>query len=251
MSIIRSPRPDANFYVLDKSISEDETLSWAARGLLVFLLGKPDNWRISVEHLKRQTVNSAKPTGRDGIYSLLMELMNAGYIRRTAARDDMGKMAGYDYFVSENRLFASPRTHEPVTDSPCPAEPYTAETTLISIEDKQELNLTNSCPQQADDGCKFRFADIRDAYNRICAPTLPACRADTAVRKAQVKKMVDLEFNGKKPFREHGIAMWESYFRDCLTNKHWCGENDRGWRADFDFVTNTKNAIKLLERICG
>ena len=251
MSIIRSPRPESNFYVLDKSISEDETLSWAARGLLVFLLGKPDNWRISVEHLKRQTANSAKPTGRDGIYSLLMELMNAGYIRRTPVRDESGKMAGYDYFVSEHRLFESPRTAEPITDSPCPAEPYTAETTLTSIEDKQELKETNSCPQQAGDGHKFRFADIRDAYNRICSPTFPACRAETAARKAQVKKMVDLEFNGKKPFREHGIAMWESYFKDCLTNKHWCGENDRGWRADFDFVTNTKNAIKLLERICG
>ncbi|MOA45801.1 hypothetical protein D3C78_1682370 [compost metagenome] len=61
--------------------------------------------------------------------------------------------------------------------------------------------------------------------------------------------MVDLEFNGKTPFREHGMAMWESYFNDCLTNKHWIGQNDSGWRADFDFVTKPKNAIKLLERL--
>ena len=109
----------------------------------------------------------------------------------------------------------------------------------------------SSCRQEAGDGYRFRFSEIRDAYNRICAPILPACRADTAIRKAQARKMVDLEFNGKRPFREHGLPMWESYFRDCLTNKHWIGENDRGWRADFDFVTNPKNAIKLLERICG
>ncbi len=109
----------------------------------------------------------------------------------------------------------------------------------------------SSCRQEAGDGYRFRFSEIRDAYNRICAPILPACRADTAIRKAQARRMVDLEFNGKRPFREHGLPMWESYFRDCLTNKHWIGENDRGWRADFDFVTNPKNAIKLLERICG
>lgn len=107
------------------------------------------------------------------------------------------------------------------------------------------------CPQQAEDGHKFRFADIQEAYNRICSPALPACRAANASRKRQVKQMVDLEFNGKRPFREHGLAMWESYFKDCLTNKHWIGENERGWRADFDFVTQPKNAIKLLERVCG
>ena len=106
------------------------------------------------------------------------------------------------------------------------------------------------CPQQADDGHKFRFAEIQEAYNRICSPALPACRASNETRRRQVKRMVELEFNGKRPFREHGLAMWESYFSDCLTNKHWTGDNDRQWRADFDFVTNPKNAIKLLERVC-
>lgn len=118
---------------------------------------------------------------------------------------------------------------------------------------KQESNqeVKPSCPQQAEDGHKFRFADVQEAYNRICSPTLPACRAATPARRQQVRQMVDLEFNGKRPFREHGLQVWESYFADCLTDKHWIGENDRGWRADFDFVTKPKNAIKLLERICG
>lgn len=107
------------------------------------------------------------------------------------------------------------------------------------------------CPQQAEHGHQFKFSDIQASYNAICAPILPACRTMTDKRKRQVRRMVDLEFNGKRPFREHGIGMWESYFRDCLTNKHWIGENDRSWRADFDFVTKPDNAIKMLERICG
>lgn len=116
-------------------------------------------------------------------------------------------------------------------------------------DNKQENN--QPCPQQAENVHQFRFAEIQEAYNRICSPTLPSCRAASARRRRQVKVMVDLEFNGKRPFREHGLGMWESYFRDCLTNKHWVGDNDRGWRADFDFVTKPDNAIKLLERICG
>lgn len=115
----------------------------------------------------------------------------------------------------------------------------------------QEPEDQKPCPQQAENGHQFRFAEIQETYNRICSPTLPSCRTMTDKRKRQVKRMVDLEFNGKRPFREHGLSMWESYFGDCLTNKHWVGENDRGWRADFDFVTKPDNAIKLLERICG
>lgn len=107
------------------------------------------------------------------------------------------------------------------------------------------------CPQQAADGHKLKFSQIRDCYNRICSPTLPACRADTDARKRQVSKLVNLQFDGVKPFREYGMEFVERFFADCLTNPHWTGSNDRNWRADFDFVTNEKNAIKLLERICG
>lgn len=132
----------------------------------------------------------------------------------------------------------------------CNLEESGLKTNQEPITNNQEP-FKSPCPQQAEDGHKFRFAEIQEAYNRICSPTLPACRAANDARKKQVKRMVDLEFNGKRPFREHGLAMWESYFADCLTNKHWCGDNDRSWRADFDFVTNSKNAIKLLERVLG
>ena len=132
---------------------------------------------------------------------------------------------------------------------------------LTNVETNAEQNVNHTdtdtdtdkraCPQQAENGHQFKFSDIQSAYNAICSPSLPACRVMTDKRKRQVRRMVDLEFNGKRPFREHGIGMWEGYFRDCITNKHWTGENDRGWRADFDFVTKPDNAIKLLERICG
>lgn len=120
MSIVRAPRPKSGFYILDKKIAEDDRLSWAARGLLIFLLVKPDNWRVSVEHLRKQTESARIATGRDGVYALLLELEQAGYIRREQARDEEGRMAAAEYLVSE-----SPLTAEPYTD-----EPSTAETTL-------------------------------------------------------------------------------------------------------------------------
>jgi len=132
MAIIRGSRPDSNFYVLDKSISEDDRLSWAARGLLVFLLGKPDSWSVSVEHLQRQTANSAKPTGRDGIYAIMSELMAIGYVTRVQKRDDSGRMSGHDYVVAET-------VTTPLTALPLTVEPLTANTTLVSTDTNQVL----------------------------------------------------------------------------------------------------------------
>ena len=134
MSIIRAPRPEGNFYLLSKTISEDGRLSWAARGLLVFLLGKPDHWEISVAHLRGETAASAKPTGRDGVYGLLQELINAGYVQRHQGRQDNGLLGEINYLVSE-----SPLPAQPLPASPDTAQPYTANPTLVSIEGKQGL----------------------------------------------------------------------------------------------------------------
>lgn len=134
MSIIRAPRPEANFYMLSKSISEDARLSWAARGLLVFLLGKPDHWAVSVTHLRNETSKSSKPTGRDGVYGLLQELIIAGYVQRRQDRLGSGLLGETHYVVSESPLPASP-----YTAAPLPAQPYPANPTLVSIEGEQGL----------------------------------------------------------------------------------------------------------------
>ena len=139
MSIIRAPRPEGNFYLLSKSISEDRRLSWAARGLLVFLLGKPDHWEISVAHLRGETATSGKPTGRDGVYALLQELINAGYVQRNQGRMDNGLLGEINYLVSETPLPA-----QPLPASPDTAQPYPANPTLVSIEGKQGLNKPTS-----------------------------------------------------------------------------------------------------------
>jgi len=92
------------------------------------------------------------------------------------------------------------------------------------------------------------FKAIQEAYNSICPPTLPACAVMSEKRKRQIKAMCEIDFMGTKPFRK-GIEVWRQYFTDCLTDRHWCGDNARGWTADFDFVTKPANAIKLMERM--
>ncbi len=135
MSIIRAPRPEANFYMLNKSISEDARLSWAARGMLVFLLGKPDHWEVSTHHLISQTEAClGKASGRDAVRGLIKELEQAGYLQISMARSEGGEFGGRVYTVSES----------PATDYPAPVEPSPVNPPLVSIEVKQVLNSAST-----------------------------------------------------------------------------------------------------------
>lgn len=146
--ITRAPRPKSNFYLLDKAISEDRRIGWAARGILIFLLGKPDNWTVSPAALVNETKDAFRSTGRDGVYAALKELKQAGYLRTVGARNDGGVFAGADYIVSEQPhtenpdTVDSPDTEKPDTDTggaPHTGLPDTANPTQVSIEAKQGL----------------------------------------------------------------------------------------------------------------
>ncbi len=148
MAIRRAPRPDSNFYHLDKAISEDSRLSWAARGLLIYLLGKPDDWEVSVAHLTKQTAQTAKHSGRDAVLGLLAELEEAGYVSKQSKRSDgqqpedgkkkikRGAFCGIDYLVSEN---GAPSPISPRPDLTAPVQQAPVNPKPISIESYQVL----------------------------------------------------------------------------------------------------------------
>lgn len=117
----------------------------------------------------------------------------------------------------------------------------------------KDKELKSSCDQRAEshgqiNGSGLSYTAIQETYNRICVPTLSACRSLSEKRKRLIKTMVNVEIDGMRPFREHGLPFVEAYFVDCLKNAHWTGSNDRGWKADFDFLIRSDNAIKVLEK---
>lgn len=152
MAIVRSPRPVGRYVVLDKAISEDGRLSWAARGLLVYLLGKPDNWSVRVAHLIAQTMGARIATGRDGVYSLLGELIEAGYVERREQARDGGAFGEATYVV-----YDSPCTAEPDTAGPHTAAAHTAEP-----EPSKEVKATS--PDKTKDGSKAKRAEPREVF---------------------------------------------------------------------------------------
>lgn len=146
----------------------------------------------------------------------------------------------------------SPANHQQPTGNQ-PASRHNKE--VLEIQEEDQKLLRKPAKASLDDGVEkgsrtaaVPYAEIQAAYNSICPPTLPACAVMNEQRKRQIKQMGEIVFMDSKPFTK-GIEVWRQYFTDCLTNQHWCGNNDKGWRADFDFVTKPKNAIKLMERM--
>src|SRR5438132_1119565 len=100
--IRRCPRPTTGYYVISNEVSSDPRLSWPARGMLTYLLAKPDHWAVSVANLVNQTTEAVGiPSGRDAVYTVLRELMITRYIKRVQKRREDGTMAGVEYIVSE------------------------------------------------------------------------------------------------------------------------------------------------------
>lgn len=100
---------------------------------------------------------------------------------------------------------------------------------------------------------KVDYEEIMRSYNELCAGKgkLIGCDTMNAERKRLIDKALELKISGEKPFQEYGIEYWRAYFSICPNDTHWCGVNDRGWRADFTFVLKEKNIIAALEKNNG
>ena len=102
---------------------------------------------------------------------------------------------------------------------------------------------------------KAPVTDIYDAYNEVLGDKLPKALILTDSRKRDIaarwNELLNTEHKGKLRYSgiEDGLHWWKRLFAKVTLNPHWVGENDRGWRADLDWIINKKNFIKVLEYV--
>ena len=102
---------------------------------------------------------------------------------------------------------------------------------------------------------KAPVTDIYDAYNEVLGEKLPKALILTDARKRDIaarwNELLNTEHKGKLRYSgiEDGLHWWKRLFAKVTLNPHWMGENDRGWRADLDWIINKKNFIKVLEYV--
>lgn len=96
MTFFRTVKRESPFVQIDKELVNDSHISAKAKGIMMYLLSKPDGWKI----YEKDIVNHMKD-GKDSISSGIKELVERGYIHRELDKSESGKFAGYNYTVYE------------------------------------------------------------------------------------------------------------------------------------------------------
>ena len=144
MAIIRQKRKD-RFLVVDNKIIEDKRLSFKARGLLIYMLSKPDDWKFWTSEL-------VKRSAKDGISSIrtaLKELETAGYLTRKRERSSKGTFTSQDWILTDKPTF-QPQVEKPHVDKPQVEKPHVDNHTLPNTDFKPNTDIPNTNKLLAD-----------------------------------------------------------------------------------------------------
>lgn len=86
---------DNPFVMIDRRPIENPALSWRAKGILTYLISRPDNWIVRLGDLVKRS-----PDGVYAVRSALKELTKAGHLTRKEEREN-GKFKQYVLMVHE------------------------------------------------------------------------------------------------------------------------------------------------------
>jgi len=165
MSIIRKGNKHSNFVVLDKEGIENPNLSWKAKGLLAYLVSRPDNWHVYIEQLANVGTD-----GRDSTSGGIKELIEAGYIVRQRLTEN-GKFAGYDYTVYEVAIKAESVNGETIYGKPVNGETVNGKTTANKEVSKQAIKETKK--EKKEEISSFSENNLPEAVKEIRANIVP------------------------------------------------------------------------------
>lgn len=85
----RRRKRERNYVTIENSMFHDERISWKAKGLLGYLLTKPDGWKVRIKDLMKHS-----PEGEKAIRTGLKELEEFHYLTFYRTKHPDGKFAG-------------------------------------------------------------------------------------------------------------------------------------------------------------
>ena len=85
-----------NFTAIPNTICNDSNLSWKAKGILLYLASKPDDWKFYMNEIKLKATD-----GKSALQSGIKELEDFGYLVRDRSFDDNNKFNGYNWILQD------------------------------------------------------------------------------------------------------------------------------------------------------
>lgn len=120
---------------VSNKVVRDASLSWKARGIFLYLWSQSDNWNFYVSEIERHSVD-----GRESLQNGLKELETAGYLVRSVKFDEVKKIKGMEWVLSD-----FPSNGKPVGRESRPREnPSLRTTNNNNYQNKEILNISKN-----------------------------------------------------------------------------------------------------------
>lgn len=161
MSIIRV-RKDARYFTASNEPFVDKRMSWETRGLMGYLLTKPDNWQVRIEDLIAQG-----PAGLHKLRRMLSEARLYGYMNRIRYTNEDGTFGWITEVFESPSQNPNPSTSIRKSTSGLSTSGKPADiviTDLTSTEEKKTATTTTAAPK------KSNFAKL---YEENIGPLTP------------------------------------------------------------------------------
>ena len=173
----------ANFHLRDRN------LSLKAKGVMSFMLSLPDTWDFSMEGLA-----ICSKDGVDSVRSALKELEDSGYLVRSRARDEKGKVgkAIYDLYEKpalEKPILENPIQEKPILEKPILDKPILEKQAQINTNElnTNELNTKiDIVPEQEQE--PIPYAEIITYFNEVAG-------THYLLRGKEIKRFIKARWN--------------------------------------------------------
>lgn len=152
---------DRNYTVVDNGFIDDPSISRKAKGILLYFLRLPADWKIYPEEIEKHAT--------DGINSLrsgMNELKDMGYVKRYPLKDKKGVITERETVIYEKKQGAnvenSPHNGFPQVDSPQVGFPQVENRTLLNTNNTKYLYRLNTDNIKGVDDEEVAPASMRD-----------------------------------------------------------------------------------------
>lgn len=146
-TIFRGAHGELPYFMMLRTTAQDSTLSFEARGLIAYLLSKPNDWEINKADLMREG-----GLGRTKMKRIMDELTTAGYMTISQERDENERFLVVVYTLHEEPQAQNVQAEPSGAGSTKPAERKTRRAEndpQHNTESLQSTEITSSEPPKA------------------------------------------------------------------------------------------------------
>ncbi|MFQ0991347.1 replication protein [Gilliamella apicola] len=230
----------ANSFQVPNAVVDELMAKMSANALRCYLLitRKTTGWGKNSDKISAsQFMDYLGIRDRRTIYTALTELANLGLIN---AIKNNGEITEYSLVLAPSEpVTKNAGTKNATSDKKC-IEPVTKNVPATSNKKCHSTkdNIKNNITKENN----IDFDLVIDAYNDAVEDKLPKVSKMTTARKNAVKKLL-------KELEEPTFQNLANYFYDFVdkASRFYFGENDSGWRADFDYIVRITTYLKFIE----